>query len=241
MLTLNSELEESVPFLYNKVDYFYKLRTDMDFLYRSTLMDSFEFSKTCDPLLINPAAVHIKNPEHFKHKLDIPIPVEQLSQVKTAEQLLNDHCGKKESAPPTPQLSNRKVPLAQQESVESRHNTPQRADSEDIVMTQDEDTDITFVPLSVTASNLPTVLGEYFPKMDASIKVTTSGIDLLTSLEGGNWFWLKSSEGSVIGLLVYTIDTSSLRFRRINISHLSTIELSSYENALSSSIAYIWA
>ena len=66
----------------------------------------------------------------FKHKLDIPIPVELLSQVKTAEQLLNDHCGKKESTPPTPQLSNRKIPLAQQESVQSSHNTPQKADEE---------------------------------------------------------------------------------------------------------------
>ena len=37
MCTLNSELEDSVPFIYNKVDYLYKLRTDMDFLYRSSL------------------------------------------------------------------------------------------------------------------------------------------------------------------------------------------------------------
>ena len=139
-------------------------------------------------------------------------------------------------------MSSRKTPLAQQASVESSHNTPQRADEDDVVMTQDEeDTEISFAPLSVSASSLPTILGEYFPKMDSSIKASTSGLDFLTSLEGGNWFWLKSSEGSVIGLLVYTIDTSSLRFRRINISHLSTIELSSYENALSSSIAYIWS
>ena len=79
MCQLNSELEPNVPFLYNKTDYLHKLRSDVDFLYRSQLQSCFEFAKTCDPLLINPAAVHIKNPEHFKHKCDIPIPVDLLS------------------------------------------------------------------------------------------------------------------------------------------------------------------
>jgi hypothetical protein len=76
MCKLNPELQAPVAFLYNKTDYLQKLRGDLDYLYKSSLMDTFEFARNADPLLINPAAVHVKSPEKFAHKADVPIAVE---------------------------------------------------------------------------------------------------------------------------------------------------------------------
>lgn len=108
----------------------------------------------------------------------------------------------------------------------------------------DDISNLEWKPLKIQEPLIKHVLNEYFRFIPSIIKSVFPSIDVLrqevnTGIDP-SWYWgLKNDK--ILGLLIYTLDSSTLAGRNLNIHHISCLHERSFQSLIDSATKFLFA